>query len=316
MARLIVAGPRAVTRLASAANDRTATPLARLAALRALEASGSPLALDAALRALDDPDFGVAEAAIGVMRQFVDGERGVSVVDRLASAAIDRGRPDSVRVAAFKALGDLQPATLDPLVGALTNDPSPAIRALVAPRQEPARPTGPLAILQRAVAGAPPHDPAILRVALGRMAGRLSLPDLAALIDVVRTRERTSSPALQPAWMAVRASAHAALARRGSRLALYDLRETLEAASGPLPVEFIATLVAVGDATCLEAIAPAYARVTTAEGEGSWWRRHLADAFRVIVARERITRRHAAIRKIEKRWTASLQDLWPAKKGQ
>jgi hypothetical protein len=274
------------------------------------------LALDAALRVLDDQNASVAEAAIGVMRQFLGGAQGLSVVDRLTLVTIDRERPDSVRGAAFAALGELQSATLGPLVEALTDDPSPAIRALVRPRQEPAQAAGPLAILQRAVAGVLPDDPAALRAALARMAGHLSLPDLATLVDVVRNRERRSSPAQQPAWMAVRASAHLTLAHRGSRLALYDLRETLEAASGPLPVEFIATLIDVGDATCLEATAAAYARAASNEGKGDWWRRHLADAFRVIVAREKVTRRHTAIRKIEKRWPSAMQDLWPAKRGQ
>ena len=81
---------------------------------------------------------------------------------------------------------------------------------------------------------------------------------------------------------------------------MYDLRESIESAKAPLPVEFLAALSLVGDASCLEAIAGAHA------GAGdAWWRDHLADAFRAIVARERLTRRQAAIaKKIEKRWPA------------
>src|SRR3990167_8946536 len=45
------------------------------------------------------------------------------------------------------------------------------------------------------------------------------------------------------------------LADRGSRLALYDVRETLETVPGPLPVEFLSALTAVGDVSCLEPIA-------------------------------------------------------------
>jgi hypothetical protein len=64
-----------------------------------------------------------------------------------------------------------------------------------------------------------------------------------------------------------------------------------------LPVEFLAALSMVGDASCLEAIAAAHARASD-----SWWRDHLADTFQAIVGRERLTRRHAVIKKIEKRW--------------
>jgi hypothetical protein len=105
-----------------------------------------------------------------------------------------------------------------------------------------------------------------------------------------------------------------ALAARGSRIALYDLRESLEsvsAASAPLPVEFLAALSTAGDASCLEAVAAAYARAT----HNTWWRDHLADAFKTIIKRERHTRRHAVVKKIEKRWGSALDQLWAGGAG-
>ena len=76
--------------------------------------------------------------------------------------------------------------------------------------------------------------------------------------------------------------------QRGSRLALYDLRETLEAREAPLPVEFLAALSAIGDASCLEAdCGRLHAASRTAM---TLVARHLADAFQAIVAREGITR--------------------------
>ena len=60
--------------------------------------------------------------------------------------------------------------------------------------------------------------------------------------------------------------------------------------------------------TCLEPIAAAFAR---ARGSQGWWRAHLGDAFRAIVERERITRRNAMIKKIDKRWPDALRALWP-----
>ena len=80
----------------------------------------------------------------------------------------------------------------------------------------------------------------------------------------------------------MRGRVHVALAARGSRIALYDLRESLEAAapatsfSGPLPVDFLAALSTAGDASCLEAVTAAYARTgpggpeTTPGGAIGW----------------------------------------------
>ena len=66
----------------------------------------------------------------------------------------------------------------------------------------------------------------------------------------------------------------------------------------------------VGDQSCLEAIAGAWARADApGRSRHDWWRRHLGDAFRAIVARERITRRHAVMKKIEKRWPEALVTL-------
>ena len=65
----------------------------------------------------------------------------------------------------------------------------------------------------------------------------------------------------------------------------------------------MAALALAGDATCLEAIAVAYAH---APGE-KWWRDHLADTFQAIVKREKLTGRHAVMKKIQKRWPAILR---------
>ena len=94
--------------------------------------------------------------------------------------------------------------------------------------------------------------------------------------------------------------------RAGAAWPCTDLRETLETSNGPLPVEFLAALERIGDASCLEPIASAYA---TAPAEGDWWREHLAHAFRAIAARERVTRRHAAMKKIARRWPEALLAL-------
>ena len=61
---------------------------------------------------------------------------------------------------------------------------------------------------------------------------------------------------------------------RGSRLALYDLRDSL-LETERLPVAFLAALEEVGDASCLEPLAAAYD--ASPRGSDPWWRDHLAD---------------------------------------
>ena len=55
----------------------------------------------------------------------------------------------------------------------------------------------------------------------------------------------------------MRGALHQALAARDSRLALYDLRDSL-LEPDRLPVAFLAALEDIGDATCLETLAAAY----------------------------------------------------------
>ena len=100
------------------------------------------------------------------------------------------------------------------------------------------------------------------------------------------------------------AATHLALAQRNSRLALYDLRETIESTRERIPVEFYAAVTVIGDTSCLEALAIAHTRA-----KDDWSRRQLADAFRAIVGREKLTRGHAVAKKIEKRWPGSWELL-------
>jgi hypothetical protein len=128
-------------------------------------------------------------------------------------------------------------------------------------------------------------------------------------VEQVRIREGSEPASRRDGWMAVRAATHLALAQRGSRLALYDVRETIESARQPVAVEFLATLTTIGDVTCLEPLAGAYAHANAAGTPEVWWRQHLAETFRVIVGREKITRRHAAVKRIEKRWPGLFQSI-------
>ena len=302
--RLTLIGSRAIDRVLTITRDRAGSSTARTAALRVLEALQDARTLDAILDTIADDDPAVAAAAASASRGFLRGPRGAAVADRLTSTALNRQRADSIRVAALEALALLDAATLKPLYRALADDPNEAIKHAGASaggdkghRHDRER------WLPSAAEASLPDDPAAVRRAVTSTAGTLPLSRLHRLVEQITERER-SAPSRQSDWMIVRAAVHAALAARRSRIALYDLRETVAAAKEPLPVEFLTALGAIGDAGCLEAIAPAYAAATD-----EWWRAHLADTFRTIVTRERLTSRHAVMRRVKKRWPAVFPEL-------
>jgi len=306
IARLTLVGARAVDRLVARAGERNAPATARAAALRTLEAIGDRRGLAAGIAAVDDADREVVHAGISLVASFLPGPQGATALDRLTAVALDASRDERARSAAVAAVSGLDKATLKPLWLALAGDPSAAMRALAASAGRRAAPSGaadPLALLHQAAETALPDDPAALRRNLAAAGDRLPLPLLHRLIERIREREAAEPPSARADWTVARAGAHVALAARDSRLGVYDLRESLESARAPLPVELLTALALVGDASCLEAIASAYARAgAPGRSRPDWWRQHLADAFHTIVKRERITRRHAAMKKIEKRW--------------
>lgn len=310
VARLIVIGARAVQRLASLAQDRAAAASARVAALHALEGIGDPSAVNTISSIADDRDEAVASAAVSALQPLVMSPRGVEVIDRLTAIALDGARARITRLAAIRALSGLESATIAPLLRTLggDDDPTVALAARIGPAD--AR-TDPVQQIRDAVDGTLPDDPGVLRVALTGAGGQVPLALLHQVIEKIRFHEGALTGEARAAWTALRASAHLQLAQRGSRLALYDLRETLESAREPLPVEFLAAADVVGDASCIEPLAAAYAH---AVGGGrppeDWWRLRVADVFRTVVRREGVTRRHAAGKRVAARW-GSVPLPWP-----
>jgi HEAT repeat protein len=299
LARLTVIGARAVVHLTALAADADAPVASRVAALRALEAIGDSRAIDAAAAALHAGDKSIGVAAAGILQQFLKSRRGADVTDLLTAKALDRVAPDAVRLAALVALEDLGPSALEPLWKTLARDPSTSVRAHVADAK-----SGRSAEVASDDGTALVDDPDKLRRELSMNRSGTSLPELRELVERIRTREDAERESRKEAWTRARGAAHVALARRGSRLALYDLRESLERSKAPLPVEFMAALSLIGDTTCVESIAAAYAHAMSSPDD--WWRGHLADTFRAIVKREKLTSRHAVMKKIQKRWPAIL----------
>ncbi len=311
IARLTVIGARAVHRLLGIAADPHADAPTRSAAFRALEAIADPRTLDTALEAIASEEATVAAAAAGVARALLKTAKGVEALDLLTTVALDRQRPTAVRLAAIRALTDLDPGMVKPVLAELSRDPDEAVAMAVSgPGQQSRSPTNPLALLREAAEGGAIADPADVRRALARSGAKAPLSMLHQLIERAREHERAAEGEARSGWTAVRGAAHAVLAQRGSRLALYDLRESIEAAKTPLAVEFVAAMTSLGDASCLEAVASAYGRASTgAPVKEDWWRRSLADVFRAIVEREGLTGRHAIAKRVEKRWPGLFRSL-------
>ncbi|HZR22545.1 MAG TPA: HEAT repeat domain-containing protein [Vicinamibacterales bacterium] len=273
IARLAVIGARAVDRLIDVA--ASGSPVARTAALQALERIGDRRALPAALRLVGDADQNIALAAIGVARGFVKGKHGVDAVDRLTAVAVDRSKSTAVRAAAVDALKQLPVSTIDPLLAQLADDPAVTFA-----------------------------EPAAMQATLMASA-KAPLPTLLAFVEEIRQREQTAAKDERAEWLAARGAAHALLAKRGSTIALYDLRETFETAKAPLLPDYVTALTKIGDASCLEAIAVAFSKAKDVV-----WKKTLADAFRSIAKRERITRRHAVVKKLEKKLAVEMKQIW------
>ena len=313
MARLAVIGTRAVRQLVDAL-AAAVTSDARVAVLSALEAIPDARAIDPVLAHLAAPDsrlqpgldLSVRIAAARAARGLLPLPQSATVLDRLTSIAVDRAEPGELRAATVDALATLPARTVRPILDRLERDASPAVRAALL-RQGP-EPDDPVADLEQASDGLLPRDPHALLQLIARAGDGAPLSTLHRLIEQVRSKEAGSRKRGRDDWRAVRGAVHLALARRGSRVALYDLRESIEQAEEPLPADFLEALALVGDAGSLEAVAAAFVQ-SSARAGAEGWRRGVAETFQAIVVREGITARNAAMRRVKSRFREQVQGL-------
>jgi hypothetical protein len=307
VARLTLMGARAVERLLQefpAADSR-----ARPGMLRTLEAIGDPRMLPVARGALSDPSPDTVAAAVGALRALLTSPQpsiARDALDGVVALALDTARPSAARVAALEALRVLPADVREAVRKNLADDPDAEVRARAAPPASGDLP-GDAAAWTAAVEGRLPASPASLKQLLAARRGTARLTELQHVVDHLRAREqREPDAARREEWRAVRGAVHQALAARNSRLALYDLRDSL-LEPDRLPVAFLAALEEIGDATCLETLAAAY-EASSRSGD-AWWREHVATAFRAIVHREGLTRRHAAVKRAMTRWPEAAAEL-------
>ena len=294
IARLAVIGARGVEKLVAAYNTADA-PRTRVAVLRALEPMGGRRSIEVAERGIAEGGE-VAPAAIALLRAMLDSPHGdiaAAALDRLVAAALDRGVHPRLRLDAFEALQGMPAGIRERVGAALESDPDtkPGL-------QGAGRPRGAVAVealWAEACAGRVADDPGAIAAAVQTKAASTALISLQRIIEGIRAREAAApSDAVRTQWISVRGALHQALANRGSKVAMYDLREALEQASSPLPISFLAALHVLGDVTCLEAIASGYSR---ARPDDEWWRQQLGEAFRAICRRERITKKNTVLKR-------------------
>lgn len=288
-ARLAVLGARAVPHVLHAlAGDLPEQGAARLVVLLGdLPASRDTLA--ALNGALSDSRGAVVSAALetwGALLNASSGPAAEQALDRLTAVALDAAAPTARRTRAVRLLARALPAEeLSPLMSRLAEDADVEVRASV----EPAAHT----------ATDDPFAPAANAETLRRFAlasgESAPLADLHKLVVIARERESKERD-VAPAWNTARATLHQVLAQRGSTVALYDLREMIAAATGPLPVPALSAVAEIGDASCLDAMADAYDHVID-----EWTRTHLVEAFGQVAARHGIGRRHAALKRLAAR---------------
>jgi hypothetical protein len=308
IARLGIIGARAVDRLTETYANTTRRGT-HLAILRTLEVIGdrrsAPLAQQAMAEGGD-----IAVAATGVLRALLSSSHtatATAALDTLIATTLDASRDRRLRLAAFDALQDLPPDEKARVAEALRTDaargPNDVADVMTIADRDAARAE---AVWKDAEEGRLPEAPGELRDALATRGAAAPLNTLRALVDAVHAKERAArdeDAAARHDWLALRGAAHQALALRGSRLALYDLRETIEEGPGRLPTSFLAALHVLGDVSCLEPLAAAWgAAEPDRTTDGLRWRQQLASAFRAITQRERITKRHVVMKKIAARW--------------
>jgi HEAT repeat protein len=267
VARLRILGNRALPRLIDlvAAHESGAV---RALALDALEGLDDVRAIDVAFDALRDGNIEVVIAALGVLRRWVAEETGTRLLDAITAITVDRSRDARVRVAALAALSELPEHLVRPI-----RDQAPPPES----------------------AGPSLDDPVHVREWIQAYGAGATLSTLHELITRTREREHAeSSSRLRSEWLQARGRAHQALAKRDSLVALYDLRETFESATGALPQSFLSTAAAIGDASCLEPLARAWATA----GKDLDWNHQLSTTAATIMRREKLTGRSAAVKRL------------------
>jgi hypothetical protein len=278
LARLRVLGSRALARLERLLRDGDED--ARATALRVLDGMEDPRVIDLALAALGDASQTVRTNAVLALRPWVTREAGTRVMEGLVACALT-DQTVAVRDAARDALALLPREIIQPIL------------------EQPVPPA----------ADELPEDAGAVEA--GHVAHpQAPLSALHALITRMHAAEqRTEGDMARLQHLVARGAVHAVLASRTSPVALYDLRETFDAATTPLPLNYLMAITTIGDAACLESLGKAWAATPSSE---TWWRDRLSEAAAAIAARLKLTKRHAARKRVDTKWPGFMALRKPA----
>jgi HEAT repeat protein len=273
----------------------------RLTVLRALSGPDTPIAAKTLRPLLERLQPSAAPALAREAKALRNRLEGTAQepgdrLDRLLSRL--GGVSSAAEPALFRELGSLGPPAAEALVEAL----------LASAEVEPAQRIG------RALRDFPPAIVDVLHWALARSPRLLAVRILA---DVLGHYGRPGSiPALHQALKqlstpegggaevaATRARIHLALAALDSRIALYNLREMLEAGPSRALPDLLAAARRIGDGSLLPGLARLVSEAPTA-------REACADAFIAISRRHRLRRNSAALRAVKPAHGKALDWLW------
>jgi hypothetical protein len=278
IARLRIIGARAVDSLSVVARSG-ASPSASLAALKALEGIDDQRVIEAVLPLAFDTDQRIARAAVKVLSNWVTRDPEMRVLDALTRIGLNSSGTGTVAIAALQALRQLPDELVEPVLDAS------GVRELLPP------------VTRRSHA----PDVANARDLRDWLETQRNVPPLELhrlIVELRESAERAQTPDDRDRCVHARGVLHATLAAQGSKIAVYDLRETFELATGPLPLDYLNAVMTIGDASCLEPMARAWA----AAREDEWWRTRLAAAAAHIMRLEKLTGRSAVVKRIRAKW--------------
>jgi hypothetical protein len=337
VAGLSLLGPRVLEPLGSFLAG--AGVAARLAALEVLDRIEDRAALPRILALARDEDDAVARRAIEAASARADGRavpaleailtgRGptprrrdaalalarlqaagaVEALDPLAARLLDEREDPGLRIAILEALQaldpPLSPATLRPLLKRLasSSEPDLAGRATPSGRARPGRaPTGGR-LVEQLVALAPEQSPEAVARTIAAIArrGAPAIPELARALERLGPLRPQGA---DTASLRARAALHEALAALDSRVALFDLREALEARPRAVLPALLRAASRVGNASVVPALARAVAEENALLDA-------CAETLAAIVAREKLRRTSAALKAVRPEHRAALSLLW------
>ncbi len=304
IARLTLLGERAVGPLVEVL--RLGSPVARLGAIKVLEQLRSPRALPGLIAQLADGDGKLVSAAAVAIATLRDAKavaplvRALTHQDPAARAGAASALASLLSSNVDEALEPLLETLLDPnaderlrgVAGqALSHLPARELRALRARVAEAAderrRPAE--------AAGVPPKR---RRQPAPDVSGLLaSLPRGAAALTALHRALQATSDAGAAARL------HQALAERGSRIALYDLRERLDARPARAAEALLEAAARIGDASLVPSIVALAADRTALTGP-------CADALAAIVSREKLRKSHHFVKAVPQAHRKLLDGLW------